>query len=91
MPRLIGIRPNPATRHTTISYELPSPGRVKLEIYDAGGRLVCSVVNERRGAGVQSAMWDGRSASGSRVSAGVYYARLQTGSITIAKPLVMVK
>lgn len=91
IPRLIGIQPNPAQRSATISYELPGPGNVRLAIYDATGRLVRTLVNEGRRAGTQSATWDGHFTSGSRVPAGVYYARLQAGSIMIAKSLVIVE
>jgi hypothetical protein len=91
MPRLIGIRPNPANRRTTISYELSAPGAVKLEIYDAAGRLVRTLIDESRSAGQQSVVWDGKNASGSRVAAGVYHARLHTANLTVARPVVMVK
>jgi len=91
MPRLVGIRPNPSNRRTTISYELPAPGNVKLEIYDAAGRLVRTLVDESRGPGQQSVVWDGKGANGSRVAAGVYHARLHTSGLTVARAIVMVK
>ena len=90
-PRFTGIRPNPASRRTAIAFELAAPGEVRLEIYDATGRMVRRLVNENRAAGAQSAVWDGKSEEGSRAPTGVYYARLQTGSVTIARPLVRVK
>jgi hypothetical protein len=89
--RLVDIRPNPSNRPTTIAYVLPNPGRVRLDIYDATGRLVRAVVNDHRGAGLHDAAWDGRDASGSLVPAGVYYARLQAAERTLAKPIVRMK
>lgn len=37
--------PNPFDRHTTIHFEMPRRVDVKLEIYDAGGRWVRTLVD----------------------------------------------
>ena len=88
-PKLVRIHPNPSNRRTGISYELSSPGDVRLGIYDAAGRVVRTLVSDSRAAGVQTAVWDGKAADGRRVSDGVYFVRLQAGAVTVARPLVM--
>ena len=89
VPVLARIHPNPSNRRTRIAYELPVPAEVRLGIYDAAGRLVRTLVSDRRPAGAQTAEWDGKSADGRRVSDGAYYVRLQAGTTTVARPLVM--
>jgi hypothetical protein len=90
MPRLTAIRPNPFYRNTTIAYELPMAAPVKLQIFDAAGRLVRSLVDESGTPGAHTAVWDGNGENGSRVRPGVYHARLQAGSITAARSVVVV-
>ncbi len=71
-------RPNPATTALTIPFKLRSGGAVTLRVFDARGRLVASVLNERREAGPGEARWDLRDRGGRRVGAGVYFAKLNT-------------
>jgi hypothetical protein len=85
---LVGSVPNPSNRPTSIAYELPSAGRVRLDVYDAAGRLVRALVDDHARAGSHTARWDGKNTNGSRAPAGVYYARLQMAGSTVAKPLV---
>jgi hypothetical protein len=70
--------PNPFNPSTTISFDVPaSGGDVRLELYDARGRLVRTLVSGRRDPGRQEAVWNGRDAAGRRVPSGVYFARLR--------------
>jgi len=87
--RLIDMRPNPFSHRTTISYELAAGGRVTVEIYDAAGRLVRTLLDESEDPGVHSVVWDGNGVGG-RSRAGVYHARMRVGNTTSVKPLVLV-
>ena len=87
--RVIDVRPNPFTRSATIWYQAMA-GSVDLGIYDAAGRRVRTLVDEAGGAGVRSVLWKGDDDGGARVRAGVYYARLRSGSATVARSLVIV-
>ncbi len=89
-PRLIDMRPNPFSHSTAISFELPIAASVKLEIYDAAGRLVRTLIDGGRDAGVHSATWDGNGDSGARARAGVYHARLRSGNTTSVRSLILV-
>ena len=91
LPRITGIRPNPTTRSATIAFTLPKAGSARLEIYDAQGRRVRTLMDQAYALGPQTLVWDGRAENGTRVFAGVYHVRLEAGGITIAKPLVVVK
>ncbi|HDQ99740.1 MAG TPA: T9SS type A sorting domain-containing protein [candidate division WOR-3 bacterium] len=64
--------PNPFAGTTTIHYELASPATVSLRVYDAGGRLVATLVEGDRGPGRHQA----RFAPGDPVPRGVYFVQL---------------
>ncbi len=63
---------------TRLQVRLPQGGHVRLGIYDRTGRKVKYVVNSHMQAGYHDFIWDGRTDNGADVSAGVYYARLET-------------
>jgi len=63
---------------TRLQVRLPQGGHVRLGIYDRTGRKVKCVVNSHMQAGYHDFIWDGRTDNGADVSAGIYYARLET-------------
>jgi hypothetical protein len=88
---LHGSTPNPCSQETVIRFHLPDQGEVDLSILDVEGRLVRELVSEVRSAGSHSVAWDGRDIAGARLSAGIYFLRLDsegkvaTGKIVIAR------
>jgi hypothetical protein len=83
--------PNPFNPTTIIQYELPEDIHVKLDIIDVTGRLVRQLINENREAGYQSVRWDGRNSFGQRVSAGVYFFRIQAGHYMKTRKMILLK
>ena len=67
--------PNPFNPATTIRYQLPNAGYVKLKVYDILGREVETLVNEAKVAGSYSAIFDGE-----KLASGVYITRLTAQS-----------
>jgi len=84
-------RPNPAAGAVRLDFALPAAGRATLAVYDAGGRRVRALVDATLGAGLQSATWDGRNDAGIPAAPGLYWARLQTESGTVARRVVRVR
>jgi Divergent InlB B-repeat domain/FlgD Ig-like domain/K319L-like, PKD domain/Calcineurin-like phosphoesterase len=70
IPRFAG---NPST---VINFSLPFSGKVNVNIYDATGQLVHTLVDEEREAGQHAVRWDGRNRSGAAVAAGIYLYRI---------------
>jgi hypothetical protein len=64
--------PNPFNPNTYISYELRVSSYVKLAVYDMTGRLITQLVNEKQNAGSYKVEF-----SGSGLSSGVYFYRIQ--------------
>ena len=78
VPRLFSPAPNPFQQATTIRFDLPQAGDVRLNVYDIAGRRVRTLVSESSPAGSRSATWNGVNDAGHRVSAGVYILRLES-------------
>ena len=81
--------PNPAAAGTTLSYTLEQPAHVTLTVYDLLGREVARLVDAARPAGESTLAWDGRSASGHRLGAGVYVVRLHVGGETRSRKVLL--
>ena len=78
--------PNPFNPSTIISYSLPLHSYVSLNVYDALGREVRTLVNEEQNAGIHKVTFN----SGNLTS-GVYYYRLAAGSFIDTKKLILLK
>jgi hypothetical protein len=77
--RLDPPAPNPAAAGVTLRGTIPAgAGAAELGIYDLSGRQVLSF-GRFAGAGPFTRAWDLRDAAGTRVSAGLYFARLRAG------------
>ena len=83
--------PNPFNPRTTISFNLPKDGRVKLQVYDLRGRLVRTLVDGLRPAGGQNVVWDGTDNRGSGAAAGIYFYRLEAGGVTMQEKMTLLK
>jgi hypothetical protein len=89
--RLGAPYPNPFNPSVTIAYELKSSERVELSIYDVGGRLVRTLVDGVRDAGVHEESWNGRDRSGNSVASGVYFVVMRAGAHTDIRKITLLK
>jgi hypothetical protein len=83
--------PNPLNPGTLIEFSLENPGSVSLTVHDASGRLVATLLERNLAEGAHHVAWDGRDAAGRRVSSGVYFYRLESGTTSATKRMVLVK
>lgn len=83
--------PNPFNPSTTISFDLPTRNHVVLEVYDVLGKLVKTLINEEMMPGNMDIQWDGTDNAGQHVTSGVYLYRIEAGSFTMARKMVLVK
>jgi hypothetical protein len=72
--------PNPFNPSTTIAYQIPvgTYNYTTLRIYDTMGRLVRTLVDEKKEAGYHTVKWHGIDDNGKRVPSGIYVYRLET-------------
>ena len=83
--------PNPFGPATDLRYAVAREAHVALSVYDVAGRKVVDLVNERQPAGSYRVSWRGRNASGQRVAAGVYFARMTAGEFTAVRKMLVLR
>jgi hypothetical protein len=88
---ILGCRENPFTGSTHIFFALPQPALVTINVYDAGGRLVEELLNAATDAGYHSAIWNGRTRSGTQAAPGVYFVRLEAGGRADVVKLILAR
>ena len=84
--------PNPFNPTTTIQYDVArGGGEVTLQIFDAKGRLVKTMMDGAQSEGQQSVTWDGRNNAGQQVATGVYFYRLTAPGFSQTRRMVLLK
>ncbi len=88
---LMQAYPNPFNPKTTIRFELAEAGEARLEIFDATGRRLSTLLNERLTAGQHITSWNGRDDAGRALPSGLYFAKLTAPDHESATKLVLSK
>jgi hypothetical protein len=78
--------PNPFNSATSLTFGLSTKGHVKLAVYDLNGKLLEILVNDVRGAGTYSTMWNA-----SAMPSGLYLARLESEGRFATQKLMLVR
>lgn len=86
------VYPNPFNASVEVEYSLPSPGDVKLSIYDIMGRQVYTILEPNQSVGPQSLTWNARDNSGNDLPSGSYIMRIeQEGMPGMSAKLLLLK
>lgn len=93
LPAAISLQagPNPFNPRLEISYRLPEAGKVRIDVFDARGRLVRTLLQADAPAGAGSLVWDGVDRSGRPVASGVYQLRLVTDTAVRGQRVTLVR
>ncbi|MBN1294007.1 MAG: T9SS type A sorting domain-containing protein, partial [Candidatus Latescibacteria bacterium] len=78
--------PNPFNPSTTISYIIPEPEQVTLEIYNVAGQKVITLVDSFMDSGQHEIVWDA-----SDYSSGLYICRVSAGQFSGFKKMLLMK
>lgn len=89
--RDLAIYPNPFNPTTTVSFELTSPERVVVRVFDVSGRLVRTLADGDFPSGTHELRWLGYNSQGARVASGVYFIRIDSNSYSLTRRAVMLK
>jgi hypothetical protein len=87
-------QPNPVHFATEIPFQVTGgrPVSVTLRIFDAGGRLVRTLMDGVESAPLERiARWDGRDQNSRRVASGIYYYQLNVSGKVISKRMVVLR
>ena len=88
---LRGNYPNPFEKQTTLEYTLRREREVTMQVYNVLGQRVETLVDSRTSAGLHTVTWDGTNRYGDRVGSGVYFVRMEAGSVTETQKVVLVR
>ncbi len=83
--------PNPFNPVTTIVFGLEKAGQVDLQIYDASGRLVKTLLGEMKSAGRHEEVWNGTDNLGNQVANGVYFYRLKAADFMQTRKMILLR
>ena len=78
--------PNPFNPSTTIGFDLPKDGNVKLSVFDNSGKLVSTIVNGFKSAGSYNVEFNA-----SNLSSGVYFYKLEANGFSKVMKMSLVK
>jgi len=78
--------PNPFNPSTTISFDVPNAGHVKLAVYDLNGREVATLVNRNLDANSYTVSFDA-----SALTSGTYFYRIEAASFTAVRKMLFLK
>ncbi len=83
--------PNPFNPTTRITIAVPEAVRWNLAVYNIAGQLVRRFEGSTGGAEFVTVEWDGRDSRGQSLATGVYLYRVQAGTFTDVKKMVLLK
>ncbi len=89
--RLLQNTPNPMRAGTRIGFSLAQEDAVRLAIFDVAGRRIRTLVDEVLPAGEFHIPWDGFNERGERVVPGIYFYRIETGTGTFSRKLIVMR
>lgn len=85
------IFPNPFSKHVRLSFRIDAKELTVLSIYNLQGKLVNTLTNEYRTAGVYEIIWNGKDQNGKEVKSGLYLVRLQSGRNVFTRSVEFIK
>jgi hypothetical protein len=78
--------PNPFNPETEINFSIPENNFVTLRVYDISGRLIKTLVDDFRTAGSFKVNFNSNG-----IPSGIYFYKLESGSFTDVKKMILVK
>ena len=83
--------PNPFNPITTIEFTLLDDAHLELTIYDAQGRTVKNLINEKRFSGKSAIQWNAKDNHGQKVSSGIYFLVMNAGDFKKTNKMIFLK
>ena len=82
------IHDNP---ETAFDFTVPADDHVKIDVFNAAGQRVDTLVDNFKAAGAYKVTWNGRDSNGEPVSSGVYFYRMQAGEFSAMQAMTLLK
>ena len=83
--------PNPFNPSTTLRYSIPHSSDIKIKIYNLLGKEIWTKDETQTIAGMYEVVWNGVNNSGSKLSSGIYFVRIQANQQSKNLKLLLIK
>ena len=83
--------PNPFNPVTAISYEIPIGVQFTVSIFDITGKLIKTLISNKKSAGHGIVEWNGQNDIGLALPSGVYFYRLSSVDFTATRKFILLK
>jgi hypothetical protein len=84
--------PNPFNAETIIKYEISGERQqVLLEVFDILGKKARTLVNEKQPGGFYQVNWDGKDDRGTDVASGTFIYKIDAGSFTESRRMILLR
>jgi hypothetical protein len=87
----VAARPNPLNPKTELSFRLTRGGVVRVDLFDARGRLIRPILATMLASGSHRVPWDGSDGRGGRVASGSYFFRIAAPEGTQVQRVTVLK
>ncbi|MDZ4183246.1 MAG: FlgD immunoglobulin-like domain containing protein, partial [Candidatus Cloacimonadaceae bacterium] len=88
---LSGNHPNPFKSATSIQYQVRENAALSIEIFNARGQKVRTLVESHHGPGTYNGIWDGTDDKGMPAASGVYLYRLTAGTHSGSRKMILLR
>lgn len=83
--------PNPFRDNTAIRFGIKEAAPVQVDIYNLKGQHLRSLLDEGKSAGDYELLWDSKDDQGQSVAAGIYFYKIQAGTFSSRKKMILLK
>lgn len=87
----LAVTPNPCHAFADIHYALPRTDGVELSIHDLQGRRVRTLFSAQRNTSAGTVVWNGAADDGARVRPGLYFVRLSSPGMCVARRVAVIR
>ncbi len=78
--------PNPFNPATTITFSLPRPGHITLQIFNTLGKEITTLINQKLNAGQHRVIWEAK-----ELASGIYFYRLQSEGKVLTRKMILMR
>jgi len=83
--------PNPFDSETEINFQVPEDINVRVKIFNILGQEIAELADRKFPIGRHSIRWNGRDNNGRKVSNGIYFYQIQSGDLSQARKMYLLR
>ena len=83
--KLLQNYPNPFNNKTIIGFDISATSQIKINVYNAQGKLIRNLYDDVINSGYHKIVWDGKNNSGKYATNGLYFVRMEGNTTGLIK------